>query len=142
MGKAPANAGVRGFHHVAIKARDWPSVVRFYVDVLSLHEKLTWTLGNGRRAAMLDTGAGDYLEVFEDPDFTPDPNGAILHLALRADDTAAVLERVRAAGRKVTMEPRDATIQTTNGFGPVPIRIAFFEGPAGESVELFQNERT
>lgn len=131
-----------GFHHVAIKARDLDAVIRFYADILGFREKMTWTTGNGRRAVMLDTGDGNYLEVFEDPDYAPAPDGAILHFALRTGDTDATLARVRAAGRKVTMEPRDATIQTTNGFGPVPIRIAFFEGPAGEVIELFQNERT
>ena len=91
---------------------------------------------------MLDTGDGNYLENDEDPDFHPTPDGAILHLALRTADTDATLARVRAAGMKVTMEPKAVAIQTTNGFGPVPIRIAFFAGPGGEIIESFQNERT
>jgi len=138
----PPPPAVHGFHHVAIKARDWPAVCRFYTEVLGFREKLAWTVGEGRRAATLDTGDGNYLEIFEDPDYAPAANGANLHLALRTADTDATLARVHAAGMKVTMEPRDATIQPTNGFGPVPIRIAFFEGPAGEVVELFQNDRT
>ncbi|MFA5056761.1 MAG: VOC family protein [Opitutaceae bacterium] len=131
-----------GLHHVAIKVRDWEATNRFYTEILGFRPKLAWTTGSGRRAAMLDTGDGNYLEIFEDPAYTPAPEGAILHLALRTGDTDAMLARVRAAGMKVTMEPKDVTIQTTNGFGPVPVRIAFFQGPGGEIIELFQNERT
>ena len=125
-----------------LKARNWPAVCRFYTEVLGFREKLAWTIGEGRRAAMLDLGDGTYLEIFEDPGDPPAANGAIPHFALRTADLTAALARVRAAGMKVTLEPRDATIQATNGFGPVPIRFAFFEGPAGELVELFQNDRT
>jgi catechol 2,3-dioxygenase-like lactoylglutathione lyase family enzyme len=133
---------VRGFHHVSIKARDLAAARRFYTDVLGFRQKLAWTTGAGRPAAMLDTGDGNYLEIFEDPDFLPAAPGAIQHLALRTTDTVATLARVRAAGMKVTMEPRDATIQPSDGAAPVPIRIAFFEGPGGELIELFQNDRT
>lgn len=135
-------AGRSGFHHVAIKARRWDETLRFYRDTLGFGEKLAWVTGAGHRATMLNTGRGDCLEIFEDPEFTPTPGGAILHFALRTDNTEAVLARVRAAGMKVTMELKDATIKTTNGFGPVPIRIAFFEDPGGEIIKLFQNERT
>lgn len=48
----------------------------------------------------------------------------------------------RGMGANSTMEPKDITIQTTNGVGPVPIRIAFCEGPSGEIIEFFQNELT
>ena len=91
---------------------------------------------------MLDTGGGNYLEIFEDRNYTPTPNGALLHLALRTTNIDAVIKRVRAAGSKVTIEPKDVTIKTINGVGPVPVRIAFFEGPNGETWELFKNELT
>jgi hypothetical protein len=45
-------------------------------------------------------------------------------------------------GVPITVEPRDVTIATTNGVGPVPVRIAFCTGPNGESVELLQNTLT
>jgi hypothetical protein len=43
---------------------------------------------------------------------------------------------------KITMEPKDVAIPTTNGVGPVPARIFFCEGPSGEIIEFFQNTLT
>jgi len=134
--------GDGGFHHVALKARSWDASLAFYKDVLGFTEKILWAYPDGNRAGMLDTGGGNYLEIFEDRGYTPAPQGALLHLALRTRDLDAVVARVRAAGCKITVEPKDVTIKTTNGAGPVPIRIAFFEGPNGEIWELFQNELT
>ena len=90
---------------------------------------------------MFDTGGG-YLEIFESSGEIPAGAGILFHLAIRTQDVNAVTERVRAAGCKITVEPKDVTIQTTNGAGPVPVRLAFFEGPNGEVWELFQNELT
>ena len=89
-----------------------------------------------------DTGGGGYLEIFENHVETPAPGGVLFHLAIRATDVTAVTERVRVAGCKITVEPKDVVIATTNGAGPVPVRLAFFEGPNGEVWELFQNELT
>lgn len=50
---------------------------------------------------------------------------------------AAMLEKVRAAGAEVTMETKDLTIDSSAG--PIPARIAFFKGPDGEVIELFEN---
>ncbi|MFA6288135.1 MAG: VOC family protein [Opitutaceae bacterium] len=131
-----------GFHHVALKSKSWDASLAFYKGVLGFTEKILWAYPDGNRAGMFDTGGGNYLEIFEDPNYTPSPNGALLHLALRTNAVDDVVARVRAAGCKITVEPKDVTIKTTNGVGPVPIRIAFFEGPNGETWELFQNELT
>ena len=56
-----------------------------------------------------------------------------------ADDCGAALEAARAAGAEVTVETKDVTISTEP---PLPIRIAFFKGPDGEVVELFQDGQT
>ena len=134
---------VTGFHHVCIKTKDWDATRAFYQDALGFRETLAWRTAP-QRAAMFDTGDGNYLEVFEDLNFTPTPDGAILHFALRTGDVDAVIARVRATGAKITIEPKDVTIATTNGAfgGAVPIRIAFCEGPSGEIVEFFQNALT
>jgi catechol 2,3-dioxygenase-like lactoylglutathione lyase family enzyme len=124
----------RGFHHVALKARDFDATVDFYTRVLGLEPRHTWGQGD-RRAVMLDTGDGSCLEVFAGGVDLPRPEGAILHFALRCDNVDAAIERVRAAGAEITMEPKDVDIQSQ----PVlPVRIAFFKGPDGEMVEFFQ----
>lgn len=133
-----------GFHHLAIRVRDFDRSVRFYTDVLGCTEKIAW--GDApHRAVMLDLGDGNYLELFERPDQpppAPEQEGLLLHLALRTDRVDEAIERVRAAGAQVTMEPKSVDIPTTNGLGPVPVRIAFFKGPDGEVIEFFQNELT
>jgi len=133
--------GNGGFHHVCMKTRDWDATMRFYKETLGCTEKIAWREAP-TRAVMLDAGDGNYIEVFEDLAYTGAPNGAVNHYALRTTRLDAVADRVRAAGFKLTMEPRDVTIPTTNGAGPVPVRIFFCDGPNGESIEFFQNTIT
>lgn len=134
--------GGGGIHHVALKTKNWDASLAFYQDVLGFAQKITWAYPDGNRAGMFDTGGGSYLEIFENLTETPAPGGVLFHLAIRTANVAVVIERVRAAGCKVTVEPKDVTIQTTNGAGPVPVRLAFFEGPNGEVWELFENALT
>ncbi|MEX2545856.1 MAG: VOC family protein [Phycisphaeraceae bacterium] len=132
--------GGGGFHHVAIRARDFDKSVHFYQDSLGFTERIAWG-EPPKRAIMLDTGDGNYLEIFERPDQAPAAGeGSILHFALRTDDPDAVVERARAAGATITVEPKGITIASRPE--PTPVRLAFFQGPDGEVVELFKNEKT
>lgn len=138
--------GSGGFHHVCIKTRDWDRTLAFYCTTLGFTEKIAWRAAP-QRAIMLDAGDGNYLEVFEDLAYTPAPNGAVIHFALRTTRLDEVAARVRATGAKITMEPKDVTIANTAASphavtGPVPIRIFFCEGPSGEIIEFFQNALT
>ncbi len=143
------SALLSGFHHVCVKTSDWDRTLRFYGEVLGCTVKIAWRAAP-QRAIMLDTGGGDYIEIFEDLAYAPAPDGAILHFALRTTQLDEVANRVRAFGAKITMEPKDVTIATTNtstGPGPavpreVPIRIFFCTGPNGEVIEFFQNTLT
>jgi glyoxylase I family protein len=130
-----------GFHHVCVKTRDWERTQRFYREVLGCSEKIAWRAAP-QRAVMLDTGGGNYIEVFEDLAYAGAANGSIVHFALRTTRLDEVATRVRAFGAKITMEPKAVTIATTNGAGDVPIRIFFCEGPNGEVIEFFENALT
>jgi len=130
-------AHISGFHHTAIRSADFDRSVKFYSEVLGFTSRIQWGEGS-KRAAMLDVGDGNYLEIFARHDAFEILEGTVLHFALRTDDTTAMLERVRAAGMTVTMEPTDVTIDSS--IGPVEVKIAFFKGPDGEIVELFENE--
>ena len=132
---------ISGFHHVCIKTREWDRTLAFYVNTLGFTEKITWRTAPNR-AVMLNTGDGNYLEVFEDLAYEPAPNGTVLHFALRTSRLDEVAALVRATGAKITVEPKDVTIATTNAHAPVPIRIFFCEGPSGEVIEFFQNSLT
>lgn len=126
--------GGGGFHHLAIKVRDFDSSMRFYRDVLGFTEKISWGEGNNR-AAMLDTGDGNYIEMFAGGSSEPKPEGIYLHVAFRTGDCDAAIEKARAGGAVVTAEPKDVVIQSNP---PTPVRIAFCKGPDGELIEFFQ----
>jgi glyoxylase I family protein len=133
--------GSGGFHHVCLKTRDWERSIEFYRDVLGCEEKIAWRAAP-ERATMLDTGDGNYIELFEDLNYTPSPNGSVIHFALRTTKLDDIAARVREAGVKITVEPKDVLITTTNGAGAVPVRLFFCEGPSGEILEFFQNVAT
>jgi glyoxylase I family protein len=133
--------GGGGFHHVCVKTRDWDRTLQFYQDVLGCTEKIAWRAAP-ERAMTLDTGDGNYIEVFEDLAYVPAPNGSVVHFAFRTTRLDEVAARVRAFGFKITVEPKSVTIPTTNNHPPVPIRIFFCEGPSGEVIEFFQNTLT
>lgn len=131
--------GGGGFHHVAVRVPDFDAAMRFYKDALGLQEKIAWGEAD-KRAVMLDTGDGNYLEVFAGGSVEPPSGGSILHLAFRTKNIDAAIERVRAAGAKVTVEPKDVVLPSRPQ--EIPARIAFCIGPAGEVIEFFQNELT
>lgn len=130
--------GNGGFHHVAVKTRDWDATLRFYRDGLGCTERVTWDQAP-QRAGMFDCGDGNYIEVFEDLAWSPAPNGALVHFALRTSRLDKACAHLRTMGCKFTVEPTDVTIKSTNGLGDVQVRIAFVAGPNGEIVELLQN---
>lgn len=130
-----------GYHHVAIRAADFERTVRFYTEGLGFRVAVRWGQGDGR-AALLDTGDGNYLEVFAGGRRAPGepvPEGAILHYALRTTDCDAALERARRAGATVTKEPTTLPLESEP---KITIRIAFCKGPDGELIEFFQNDQT
>jgi glyoxylase I family protein len=132
--------GGGGFHHVAMRCRDFDKSVKFYSAVLGCEPRITWG-ETPDRGALLDCGDGNYIELFERPDLPPfSDNGAIFHFALRTTDTDAATARVRSAGFEITMEPKEINIPGRPF--DVPAKISFFKGPDGESVEFFQNDLT
>lgn len=133
MGNNNQKIGGGGFHHVAITVKDFDKSLKFYTEGLGFRKDIGWGEGDSR-AVMLDTGDGNYIEIFaggkEDV-----PEGSWLHVAFRTDNCDLALEQARAAGAPVTMEPTDIDIQSN----PVTkVRIAFCKGPDGETLEFFQ----
>jgi len=126
-----------GFHHVAIRTYNFENSVRFYTEALGFVQKIIWGEAP-TRGIMLDTGDGNYLEIFEregEPaETTGEPN--ILHFALRCDDCEAATELARAAGAKITLEPTVPAAFT--GLG-LKTKISFLQGPDGEIVEFFES---
>ncbi len=126
--------GITGFHHVAIRAFDFEATVKFYTEVLGFKPRIAW--GKETKAIMLDTGDGNYLEVFSNGPEQQKPEGSILHMAFRTEDVDGITEKARAAGAEITIEPKDVVLQRDP---PTPVRISFFKGLDGEIIELFQS---
>ncbi len=136
MPGANAAIGGGGFHHLAVRAADFDRAVAFYTDALGFRPTIAWGRP-GERAVMLDTGDGSCLEIFEKPGQKPAaPDAAIPHFALRTTDCDAAIERARAAGCQVTMEPTNVDIPTTPR--PTAVRIGFCRGPDNVHIEFFQ----
>jgi catechol 2,3-dioxygenase-like lactoylglutathione lyase family enzyme len=124
-----------GFHHISIQTENIDESIRFYRDALGMTIKLEFNIG-GRRCALLDIGDGSYIELQVKPPSAPAPTapGALVHFALATRDTRAALEMARLAGCPVTGEPKEVMLNH------LPAIVAFFTGPSGESVELFQEK--
>ena len=87
----------------------------------------------------MDIGDGNYFEISQgDPDQVC-VEGFFRHIALRTDDCEAALEAAKSAGAEVTMETREVSLPTEPS---IKLRIAFFKGPDGELIELFQDNQT
>ena len=127
-----------GFHHLSMRVRDLDASIKFYTEGLGFIERFSWGEAS-KRTVLLDTGDGNYFEISQGDPEKVYGDGIFQHIALRADDCGVAIEAARAAGAEVTVETRDVTISTEP---PLPIRIAFFKGPDGELIELFQDERT
>ena len=127
-----------GFHHVAVRAYDFDASLKFYTDGLGFHYTYGWGEGD-RRAALLDTGDGNYLELFaggkkRDGENSDSP---IEHFALRVADTEAAYARALEAGATSQMAPKLVDLK---GEPVVPVKIAFVRGPDGEVFEFFEND--
>lgn len=126
--------GGGGIHHTAMRVRDFELSHRFYTEVLGFKEVLAWG-ENDKRAAMLDTGDGSCLELFAGGSDEKKPDGIFLHLALNCSRIEPVIEDIREFGCRITVEPKTVVVSTPE---PVSLHLAFFEGPDGEIIELFQ----
>lgn len=123
---------MRGVHHISLKAGGeaaFEAVLDFYGCVLECPLVRRWGQGEGR-GAMLDLGNA-LLEVTAGG--AGEGKGVFAHIAFATDDVDGMIERVRAAGRPVFVEPVDKCLGED-----YPIRIAFCTGPAGEHIEFFQ----
>jgi len=120
-----------------MKVFDFDKSVRFYADGFGFSIRYAW--GEfPKRAAMIDIGSGDYIEIFEGgtpPGETPE--GILIHFALRVPNANEAYAKALAAGAVSQMEPKDILFK---GTPEIPIRIAFVRGPDNEVIEFFENE--
>ena len=85
-----------GFHHLALRVRDFDKSYKFYTETLGFQLRTSWGEGDGR-VALLDLGDGGYLELFAGRT-TEEAQGIFWHVALKVDDVDAAYARAMAAG--------------------------------------------
>lgn len=126
------NAGV---HHVAVRTTAYDRTIEFYRDLLGMPIVAEWQAADGRQLALLAIGGGSHIEVIG---FAADAEAVeggqqhpLMHLAIATTDPDVVWQRATAAGYASVIDPKDVTL------GAIEARIAFFEGPNGEVIELF-----
>lgn len=117
------------FLHVRLKVRDMDRAIAFYTTQLgfSLRDRKTSPRGS-QLVFLAHPSSPTELELAHlpwDPDFQL--NEDIFHLAFQVEDMHATLDRMRAAGVKVTEEPSG---RSAGGF------MAFIEDPDGYEIEL------
>jgi len=125
-----------GFHHVALRAKEFEKAVDFYTVGLGYSKGISWGEGDSR-AQMIDLGNQNYIEIFSGGnEISGGEHNGLLHIALRSDDCAKDLENAVNAGAIVTVPVTDIDLESK----PVKkIRIAFCKGLQGEIIEFFQD---
>ena len=126
-------AQILGMHHVSMKCADkvlFEKAVAFYKDILGFCEERRWAEG-----VMLKADNAR-LEIFCNGEGIRE-QGAIRHFALETKNVDEFAAKVKAAGYEVFIEPKNITIESEPQFHA---RMAFFYGPLGEQVELFNPE--
>ena len=131
---------ILGMHHVSMKCADkvlFEKAVEFYKDILGFCEERRWAEGVMLKAGTDGTaGTSARLEIFCNGEGIPEL-GAVRHFALETKNVDELAAKVKAAGYEVFIEPKDITIASQP---PFHARMAFFYGPLGEQVELFNPE--
>ena len=121
--------------HTMLRVVDLEASLRFYTDVLGM-KLLRRKDYDGGRFTLAFVGYGEetdtaVLELTHNWDTKSyDLGDAYGHIAIGTDDIVATVEKVRAAGGKITREPGPMKHGTTV--------IAFVEDPSGYKVELIE----
>lgn len=124
-----------GFHHIALKAKDYDASLKFYTEGLGMKFYTQWGEGDSR-ICMLDLGDGSILELFAGGNDEAEVNNKYIHFAMKVDDVDAAYNTALAAGAKPKIAPKVAPLTSA------PVRLtlncAFVYGPSGEELEFFR----
>lgn len=129
-----------GMHHISIQTRDWEASLHLYKEVLGMSVAAEFGPID-RPIVLLDMGDGSHVELMPPK---PEPKvikntvagDPILHFALATTDTRAAIDHIRRSGYEITVEPK------TVDLSGMSVTFAFFKGPNGEEIELFQTNQT
>lgn len=116
--------------HTAFAAYDLDRTLDFYAS-LGIHESFRLHHADGRLMLVYLHIAGDrFIEVFPNgPAPDPDRKGSFMHICLVCDDIKAEVERLRAAGIAIRIEPKRGLDHNMQ---------AWIDDPDGNAIELMQ----
>ena len=120
---------INNLHKIGVVTSDVESAVDFFTKVLDLEvvERLPSDVGEDY---VFMQAAGVKVELL--PQKAMDAPEGVHHLSFRVDSVDEACEELRSKGVKILVEPFDV--------GVAGIRLAFFEGPDGLRLQLFQRE--
>jgi len=122
-------------NHIAVEVSDAEKSADFYCGLLGFTRGDKFEFAERGRTIIFVQLGETCLELLQDAEYEahvaqPKMLG-FKHLCLQTDDVDAEVERLRAAGVKITMEPFDTQINS---------RISFFEDPDGLMLGFWQQK--
>ncbi len=122
---------LRKVEHIGIQVRNLDRSIAFYTEVLGLTLRKRVRLNETTELAFLPLGDSEIELICKSADYTYAKEGIVNHLTFRVDDVASMLDRLRQHGVELIH-------QQPLFLEKLGTRIAFFWGPDGEKMELFQ----
>lgn len=123
---------INKLEHIGIMVKDMDVSIRFYSEVLGLHLVGREKLDDGVELGFLSYPDSENIQVeliSRGHDDIP-AKGKVDHLAFTVSDIEEEVERLRRLGVRLIDETPKTILDG--------IKIAFFYGPDGERLELFQ----
>ncbi|HZG74940.1 MAG TPA: VOC family protein [Paenibacillus sp.] len=124
---------MKKLEHIGIMVKNMDESIAFYTDILGMNLDRRVALNEEVELSFLTFPGQESVEVelIGRFDGSLSADGIVNHLAFTVDDIEGEIARLQAAGVSMI----DTTPRTIlNG-----IKIAFFYGPNGEKLELFQH---
>jgi lactoylglutathione lyase len=115
--------------HAAFRTHDLEKSLGFYA-LLGIHESFRLNHPDGSlMLAYLHVGGNRFIEVFPGGGPPGEPRGSFMHLCLLTDDLHAEVERLRANGVQIDIEPKLGLDHNWQ---------AWVKDPDGNPIELMQ----
>lgn len=125
-----------GFHHIALKCKDFEKSIAFYSAIgLTLYAR--WQATPTREIALMELPAGGMMELFSDGGEMFPEEGKYVHFAMKSNDVEGDYARALAAGAISHIAPKTVDLDSS----PVKLRLhlAFVKGPDGEQLEFIES---
>lgn len=146
--KTSAKNNISGLHHIAIRAKNFDTTLKFYVEGMGFSLSHSWDLPafNLKRAAMLESADGNsYIELYDEEADIPAQGRkkktgeefvqtALLHICMRVADCEAAYHQALGAGAKPYIEPMLLSL----GNPVVTVRNSLVYSPNGEVIEFLE----